>query len=366
MNSQVCPEFNCHILWWGRSDLGYSRNRILRQGLQALGCQLSDFRPRMSRFADLEASICGVKIPDIIWVPCFRQRDVRAAVSWGQKHQIPVLFDPLISAYDKQVDERGKLVNGSRAALRLLKWERQTFNAVDVLLADTSEHKQYFHDVLQVPMDRIIVVPVGAEDGLFRVARKSASMAVKTVLFYGSYLHLQGPEVIVQAAKKYKGPPVRWQLVGSGPLLEKCRRLAANQQNIEFRDFVPYERLPEIIQEADILLGVFGTTPKASRVIPNKVFQALACGKPLITRAAPAYPAEVSGVTDVESGIAWVEPGNADHLAAKVAELLSQPKKMSTMGLMSRRTYDENFSQREINVRLMRIVSQMMEIRRNE
>lgn len=346
------------ILWWGRFAPDYSRNRILRQGLKSLGFDIVDFRPKASRFAGLEANLRGIKTPALIWVPCFRQRDVFSAVKWGRQHHIPVLFDPLISSYDKQVDERKKLHRDSRAAKRLLTWEQRIFNAADMLLADTLEHQLYFQQTLKVPPERIAVVPVGAEEGMFRVSDDlHAPTAVKTILFYGSYLHLQGPEVIVQAAKIYHGPPVKWLMIGSGPLLGKCKELAAGQDNIDFVDAVPYAQLPGRIQQADILLGVFGITPKAGRVIPNKVYQALACGKPLITRSAAAYPAKIANSTD--SGIFWVEPGQPAQLAARVAELVSQPASLIETGRRSRQTYDNYFSQKEINDRLKRIVSSL-------
>ena len=39
---------------------------------------------------------------------------------------------------------------------------------------------------------------------------------------------------------------------------------------------------------ADVCLGILGTSEKAGRLIPNKLFQALLAGMPLITRNSPA------------------------------------------------------------------------------
>ena len=39
---------------------------------------------------------------------------------------------------------------------------------------------------------------------------------------------------------------------------------------------------------ADVCLGVFGTSDKAARVVPNKVYDALAAGRPLVTADSPA------------------------------------------------------------------------------
>ena len=52
--------------------------------------------------------------------------------------------------------------------------------------------------------------------------------------------------------------------------------------------WIAYEQLPAELQRAGCALGVFGTSGKAARVIPNKAFQALACGTPLVTADTPA------------------------------------------------------------------------------
>jgi glycosyltransferase involved in cell wall biosynthesis len=59
-------------------------------------------------------------------------------------------------------------------------------------------------------------------------------------------------------------------------------------RSLEFRGAEPPNRLATTIQEADLCLGIFGETGKAARVVPNKVYEAMAAGKPVITGDSPA------------------------------------------------------------------------------
>jgi len=330
------------VLWWGRADHGYSRNRIMRQALAALGWQSTEFRPFLSPVGDLEA-LWRVRVrPDLVWLPCFRQRDIASASCWAQRHGVPLLFDPLISAYDKQVSERRKFAPDSGGARRLLENEREQFRRADAVLADTALHADFFHEVLGVERRRLFVVPVGAEESLFYPAQDVSPAGAPEVLFYGSFIQLQGPETIIEAARRYQGPAVRWTLLGDGPLLEKCRRLSDGLTSVQFEPRLDYALLPERIRRADILLGIFGATPKAARVIPNKVFQALACGKPVITLGSDAYPEVLR--QDGDSGIRWVPPADPDALAAAVAALAAAPERLPMLGRQAFFSYKRHFA----------------------
>ncbi len=83
---------NKTVIWWGRFDPGYSRNRVLRGLLGDLGWRIRDFRPLLSRFAGAEASLRRIATPDLVWVPCFRQRDAAAAIAWARARGVPILF----------------------------------------------------------------------------------------------------------------------------------------------------------------------------------------------------------------------------------------------------------------------------------
>jgi glycosyltransferase involved in cell wall biosynthesis len=332
------------VLWWGRFDPDYSRNRILRKLLPDLGWVIVDFHPRFSALGDVEARLRRLAKPDLVWVPCFRQRDLAAASRWARRHGVPLVFDPLISAYDKQIFERKKYARRSRQARRLLRWERALFQRADILLADTQAHADYFSEAFDVTPDRIKVVYVGAEEPLFHPAPMPSHSdgSPVDVLFYGSFIELQAPQIIVEAARIYKGPPVRWTLLGRGSLRAECERLARGLDNVCFENPIPYEQLPARIHRADILLGVFDAGAKAGRVIPNKVFQSLACGRPVITRKSAAYPPEVTNSPD--AGLHWVESGNPGDLATMVGKLAQRIPVESDLGQLAHDLYLAAFS----------------------
>jgi glycosyltransferase involved in cell wall biosynthesis len=330
------------VLWWGRFDPDYSRNRILRQAYGTLGWEVFDFHPLLSSTADIEARMRRLPTPDLVHVPCFRQRDIAAANRYARRHGLRLLIDPLISAYDKQIFEREKFPEHSRQANRLLGDERKLFQCADVVLADTSEHARFFVDTLGVTPENVHIVHVGGEEALFTPApRPHPPNNPLEVLFYGSFIPLQGPQVIIDAARLYQGPPVSWVLLGNGPLLDDCKRKAAGLPNVTFENWLPYADLPDRIRRADILLGVFGATPKAQRVIPNKVFQALACGKPVVTCSAPAYPAQISGTA---AGITFVAAGRPNELADAISRLAVNPEGLQHHGCASRALYEQHFS----------------------
>ena len=338
------------ILWWGRFDPGYSRNRILRQLLLEQGWRLQDFHPLVSGLGDLQAALRRSERPDLVWVPCFRQRDLAAAARWARRHKVPLIFDPLISAYDKQVDERRKLSADSPQAHRLLAWERGLFARADRVVADTPAHAAYFQQVLGVPRERLGVLMVGAEEGLFAPCPPHAPGDPLELLFFGSFIPLQGPEVIVQAARLCAAANVSWILLGNGPLRSRCEQLAQDLHNVRFEDWFPYERLPQRICRADILLGIFGDTAKAGRVVPNKVYQALACGRALVTRRSDAYPSEL--LEERHSGIVWVPAGDPQSLAQAVEDLAADGSALQERGARAQASYRRWFSNAQLSEQL--------------
>jgi len=331
------------VLWWGRFDPDYSRNRILRRAYAALGWTVVDFHPwGPGLTGDLEARLRRPPAADLVHIPCFRQRDIAAASRFARRHHLPLLLDTLTSQYDKAVHEQRRVSPCSLRARQLLRYEQQLFERGDVVLADTPEYARFFAETLMVPATKLHVVYVGAEESLFFPGAAHAPNDPVEVLFYGSFVHLQGPEVIVEAARRYQGPAVRWVLLGDGALRPRCEQLAAGLDSVRFENWIPYSTLPNRIAQADILLGVFGGTGKAQRVIPNKVFQAMACAKPVITGLAPSYPDEFGGLQ--ECGVDRIPCGDPAALAEAVARLAARPESLAMLGERSYACYQRFFS----------------------
>jgi len=332
------------IIWWGRSDKDYSRNRILRHWFIQKQIPLCDFFPRSSRFGLLQAMWSkpqGVAV----WVPCFRQRDMAAARKWCDRNKLPLIFDPLISAYDKQVFEKRKFPEHSAAASRLLKWERSVFQMADHVIADTELHANYFIEKLGVEKNRISVIPVSAEEEVFSFQPLTEGRrSRKKVLFFGTFLELHGTQVIAEAIVNSQGLPLDWRLIGTGPKKQQFVEMIAGLDHVQMIDSVAYHALPNEIASADIVLGIFGAGEKASRVIPNKVYQALAVGRTMITMRSKAYPSEL--LESEDCGIYWVDPGSPEQIIAALSRALEDD--ISSKGTAAYETYKRWFSNEKV------------------
>lgn len=350
-----------NILFWGRDgNYGpdYPRNRVVREAVSALGHRWTQFKPLLSPLGDVEAMLRGVAKPDLVWVPCFRQRDVLAAARFARRHGIPLVFDPLISAWDKQVYEREKFAPESARSQRLLAQEERQFAAADVVIADTDGHAEFFSDALDVPREKIVVVPVGAEESLFQaapLASKSLEEPLE-IVFFGTFIGLHGIDTLLDAIALHQGPSVRWRLLGDGPQREACAaRIAALQAaqpdlDIAIEGWRPLAELPARLAQADAFLGIFGMTGKARRVIPNKVYQALALARPVITAASYAYPPAL--LADEAQGLFWCPPGDALALSAAVTRLQARRAELPQLAQAARASYDRHFSSGTVQARI--------------
>ncbi|MEQ1814345.1 MAG: glycosyltransferase, partial [Candidatus Nitrotoga sp.] len=134
------------------------------------------------------------------------------------------------------------------------------------------------------------------------------------IVFYGTYIPLQGIEYILRA---FALLPMRERfhlvMVGKGQVYDEMVKLC-DELKLEDVEFIPrmeYGALLALVKHADLALGIFGNTEKAKRVIPNKLQEPMALGVPVVMgKNAPSERYFKDG-----EHLYFCEMGNAESLA---------------------------------------------------
>ena len=246
----------------------------------------------------------------------------------------PLVFNPLVSLSDTLVGDRGRWREGSVAARILAAGDRRALRLADLVVADTDANGAFLAGLGGIPRDRVETALVGAEERYFRPAWRPPERF--SALFVGKLIPLHGLETILAAAEL--APEIDIRVVGSGQLDDLLER---RPPNVSWERWIDYERLAEAYWETGCALGIFGTSSKAARVIPNKAFQALACAAPLVTADTPAAHELLA---DGESAL-LVPPGDPAALAAALRSLAADRELLLRLSAGGRDAYERRASE---------------------
>jgi glycosyltransferase involved in cell wall biosynthesis len=365
---------------FGTYDRRHSANRILRHALAGAGFAVEELHeplweetPHKARryFGAASLARLGMRYaaaarrlverwrgrggpPPLVVVGFGGQLDVLLARRVCHP-RMGLVFAPLVSLSETLVEDRGVFAARGVPARALARLDRQTLAAADVVLADTAAHGAYLRE-LGAPAQRVAVWYLGVEPE-FLPARPPVPEG-RRVLFYGRYLPLHGVETIVGAAARL-GTRAEFVLIGAGP--ERPGAVAAARARgipLVWRDEVPLEALPTELARAAVVLGVFGSGRKAAMVVPNKVYQAAAAGRPLVTRDGPA----LREVLEPDEHCLVCPAADADALAAQIARLLDDPALAARLGRAARAHVLERFAPERQAARLGALLAERLGI----
>lgn len=171
----------------------------------------------------------------------------------------------------------------------------------------------------------------------------------KTV-YFGAMGIANGMDYIIDGIKHIKdNQEVEFVFMGGGatePVLKKkCEDLGI--QNAHFLGGFGLEKLSKIVNLCDISLVTFADLPILATNSPNKLFDSLSAGKPVIVNS-PGWTKDM--VERFECGV-FVDPKNPEDLAKNILTLKEDSKACEKMGLNARRLaetkYDKSILCRE-------------------
>ncbi len=268
-----------------------------------------------------------------------------------------LIFDPITSIYSTMVEEKKLTSSSSFKAKLFFIYEKLAYKLPDFLLSTTEEFKQHFCELYSIKPERILVLPVG---GIVKKTNRDSTRKkskVFTVLYWGGFHPQHGIESIIRAAKLVEeyNKKVSFKLIGKGHCWNQSINLSKKLgvSNVTFPGYSPAKNLREEIIHSDIVLGFFGTSERADRSIGNKVFEALAYGKPVITEKSQA----ICRLFRHKKELYMVTPGNPREISEGIIELYENPDLREKISICAYKRLKKNFSEKKTAEKLINMIN---------
>lgn len=167
--------------------------------------------------------------------------------------------------------------------------EKYTLKRLDTIISVDEETKNFYTKKYPWISDRIIVIPVGVDTGLFRYINKlkvrkdyQLNESDKVIVYAGRMEKEKGIDLLLRSFKNVKEeiPNCKLMLVGNGRQKIQLKNLSAELKlnDVIFIDTVEHSKIPEILNCADVfaLCSIY-------EGMPTIVLESLACGIPIVS-----------------------------------------------------------------------------------
>jgi glycosyltransferase involved in cell wall biosynthesis len=214
-----------------------------------------------------------------------------------------------------------------------------------------------------VPPGRIVLITNGVDLEMTANGAGPAPAPVPADAFVAMYVGAHGTysslETVLDAAARLEDAPgVRLVLVGNGDrkpaLVAEARRRGL--ANVAFVDPVPKREVPSWLARADACLLPYQDRPLFAGALPNKAFDYLGAGRPIV---AAAPPGELTRLVErARCGIA-VPPEDGAALAGAIRTLAADREAARRMGEAGRRHALEHYDRAALAARFVATVESL-------
>ena len=258
---------------------------------------------------------------------------------------------------DLFVDTSGDLFAGSQY-LKILPFlklvEMHTLKSADRINIVSAGFEKYICE--RVPAVRVDVITNGIDEE-FIVDSKSLECSKNeglNILYAGNLGSGQSIETIVPLVAQKVGPDVKFKLFGAGARVEYLKQtlLVSNSKNVTLYPPISRQLLKKEYANADALFLHLNDIKAFEKVLPSKIFEYAASGKPIIAgvsgHAANFLASEIEGVH-------LFQPGDVDQLLAIIRQLKNYPSHYDRSGFIAK------FKRKTLMTELWKIVLSELE-----
>lgn len=170
-----------------------------------------------------------------------------------------------------------------------------------------------------------------------------------SIVFVGTVREHKGLDVLAEAISRSEND-VNLVIAGYDPsdIIPELKEIAGD--SVRFIGPIEHERVPNYLNSADMIVIPQKDTQYTQAQIPNKLFEAMSMGKPIIASSTADIP-EILGAAGLT-----VPPGDPEALAGMIDRLIDDPQEAATLGRRARDRYLEKYSRECLGEKLEQII----------
>ena len=316
------------------------------------------FKKRLYSFADfsLRATLVGIRLKkyDLIFATSTPLTVAIPGIILSFLRRVPMVFE-VRDLWPEVPIQMGVIKNN--LLIKLLRWfEAFTYRHSNHIIALSPG---MFKGVLAkgIARNRITMIPNHCNLDFFKPGKSNGNKILgeltyndrPIIAYCGAMSYANNLELIIYAAEKLQemSNPVIFVIAGEGMLKPKLKKLAKVKKlkNIIFLGKINKYEVVDLYRKAIACLVLFKNLPVLSTNSPNKFFDAISTGKPIITNMG-GWIGEL--VENYKIGFS-LENDNPQAIVETVEELTSMNKnQLEEMGQNARKLAEEKFNREDM------------------
>lgn len=183
-----------------------------------------------------------------------------------------------------------------------------------------------------------------------KIREKLGFRKEKIIMFLGTIRKHKGIDDLINSIDLLKRKDIILMLVGADFNDHYVKSLISmNKDYLKVYGFQPFEKIPEFLSIADLIVLPQKKSYSAIGQVPAKVFDAMAMAKPIIATDVSDLPKILKGCGII------VEPGDIRELAEKIKWVFDNPKKARILGKKAREECIKEYSFDAVAPKLFKI-----------